>query len=194
MKNKLLLLTNHKIIKTTHKTILISLQVVLFLLLPIIIFTLLTSKTDVIRGIQSFVVLTGSMEPAFPVGSIIYVQPQIAYAAGDIIAFKNEAGQTITHRIADIQFAEGTEYITKGDANNTQDTAPVPSDKVVGKAYFHIPYVGYFINYLKTPKGFGLLVILPTALFILSEIWGIKKEIDKHIERKIAERLRQSIV
>ena len=112
----------------------------------------------------------------------------------DIIAFKNEAGQTITHRIADIQFAEGTEYITKGDANNTQDTAPVPSDKVVGKAYFHIPYVGYFINYLKTPKGFGLLVILPTALFILSEIWGIKKEIDKHIERKIAERLRQSIV
>lgn len=169
-------------------------QVVLFLLLPIIIFTLLTSKTDVIRGIQSFVVLTGSMEPAFPVGSIIYVQPQIAYAAGDIIAFKNEAGQTITHRIADIQFAEGTEYITKGDANNTQDTAPVPSDKVVGKAYFHIPYVGYFINYLKTPKGFGLLVILPTALFILSEIWGIKKEIDKHIERKIAERLRQSIV
>lgn len=176
------------------KIILVKLQIVLFLLLPIILFTLLTSKTDLIRGIQSFVVLSGSMEPQLPVGSIIYVQPQIAYAAGDIIAFKNQAGQTITHRVADIRFDEGTTYITKGDANNVKDTAPVPTDKIIGKTYFHIPYVGFFINYLKTPKGFGLFVILPTALFILSEIWSIKQEINKHIERKIMENLQQRVV
>ncbi len=189
MKNKLLLLINHKIIKTTHKTTVISLQVVLFLLLPIIIFTLITSKSSIINSIQSFVVLSGSMEPTLPVGSIIYVQPQIAYAAGDIIAFKNEADQTVTHRITDLAFNEQTVYITKGDANKNKDTDPVSADKVIGRAYFHIPYVGYFINFLKTPKGFGLFVILPTALFILFEILNIKKEVDKHIEKKIAERL-----
>lgn len=194
MKNKILLLTNHKITKITKKVVFIKLQIILFLLLPIILFTLLTSKTDLIRGIQSFVVLSGSMEPALPVGSIIFVQPQIAYAAGDIIAFKNDAGQTITHRIADIRFEGETTYITKGDANNARDTSPVPSDKVLGKTYFHIPYVGYIMNYLKTPKGFGLFVILPTILFILSEILSIKREINKHIERKIVEKLQQRVV
>ncbi len=193
MRQKIKQITNHKIIKTTHKTTVISLQVVLFLLLPIIIFTLITSKSSIINSIQSFVVQSGSMEPALPVGSIIYVQPQVAYAAGDIVAFKNEADQTITHRIADIQFSDGTAYITKGDANKKTDAGLVPIDKVVGKAYFHIPYVGYLINYLKTPKGFGLFVILPTVLFILSEIWNIKKEIDRHIAQKIEQKITEKI-
>ncbi len=194
MKNKLNKIKEHAIIQSIHQISAVSLQVILFLLLPIIIFTLITSKSSIINGIQSLVVVSGSMEPTLPVGSIIYVQPQIAYAAGDIIAFKDKTDQTVTHRVTDLAFNEQTVYITKGDANKNKDAGPVSADKVIGRAYFHIQYVGYFINYLKTPKGFGLFVILPTALFILSEIWGIKKEIDKHIERKIAERLRQSVV
>lgn len=181
---------NTKVTVVAGQLFTLSLQVGLFLILPAVLFTLITSKTEYIQGIKSFVVQTGSMTPALPVGSVIYIQKELGYKPGDMIAFKNAADQTVTHRVTGVGFRENVIYITKGDANKAIDADPVPADRVLGKVFFHIPQVGYLIEFLKMPQGFALAVILPTIAFILSELWAIKKEVDRHIERRIAEKLR----
>src|SRR3989344_848968 len=85
--------------KKTARMVKIGLTVFLFGALPLVIFTLITSKTGVIMGIRSFTVLSGSMEPTIPAGAIIFVHKAQTYGANDIIAFKNSAEQTVTHRV-----------------------------------------------------------------------------------------------
>lgn len=176
---------HHPISKMSAEITRLSLQTLLFIALPLVAFTLLTARTEIIQGLRSFVVVTGSMEPKIPVGSIIYTQNQLGYKVGDVIAFKNEKDMTVTHRIVGIDFNEGTTYQTKGDANNTVDITPVPKEKVIGKLYLLVPQVGLLMNYVKTPLGFSLLIGIPVVIFIMVELWGIKKELEKEIEKKM---------
>jgi signal peptidase len=164
------------------------LKLFLFIVLPLVVFTLITSKTDKVASIRSFVVLTGSMEPTVPVGSIVYSQKSStnAYDPGDIISFKNKNDLTVTHRIAGKKNSKsGMMYQTKGDANNVTDTDSLPEDKVIGKVIFQVPYVGRIINFVKTPMGFLVLIVFPTLLFIAGELWNIKKEIEKEVEKRV---------
>lgn len=176
---------DHKVTKITADIIKFKLQVILFLLLPLVVFTLVISKTEMIKEFNAFIVLTGSMEPTIPVGSIIYTKSQIAYDKNDVVSFKNAAEQTVTHRIADINYSVSTNYTTKGDANNTVDSTTVLPAHVIGKVYFQLPYVGYLMNFLRTTTGFLLVVILPITIFVLLEFWNIKKEMEKEIEKKM---------
>lgn len=170
------------------KSIRIILQTTLFILLPIVVFTLVTSRTDLIPNIKSFVVLSGSMEPALPVGSIVYTKSSSSYSPGDIISFSNGTGQTVTHRIVE-ETDDG--YVTKGDANDSVDNAVVAPSQVIGSSLFTIPYVGKIMNFVRTPVGFITFIILPSVLFILSELWTIKKELEKEIEKKLLRKIQQ---
>src|SRR3989344_5915715 len=169
--------------KLIKKIIHIILIIAVFLLLPTVVFTLVTSKTNIITGIQSFVVLSGSMEPNVSTGSVIYAKPVQNYSKGDIIAFK-QADKTVTHRIVDMKDAKT--FVTKGDANDTADNDPVSSDKIIGKQVFSIPYLGFFIVFLSTPQGFFPLIILPITVFMVLELWNLKKEIEEQIEKKLS--------
>jgi signal peptidase len=171
----------------------ISLQVVLFVLLLISVGTFVSARMPLFGTFRSFVVLTGSMEPALPVSSLAYVQKQEAYGKGSIITFQNMQGQDVTHRVANVQHTnKGIVYITKGDANQKVDSAGVPSDKVTGKVFFSLPYLGKVINFLNTPQGFISFVILPSAVLIIIEFMNIKKELEKQIEKRFLDRLHQS--
>jgi signal peptidase I len=175
----------HPFVSMSSEITKLSLQTLLFIALPLIVFTLLTSRTEIVQGLRSFVVVTGSMEPKIPVGSLIYTQNQLGYDVGDVIAFKNEKDMTVTHRIVGMDFAEGTIYKTKGDANNSVDVTPVPREKVIGKLVLLVPQVGLLMGFVKTPFGFGILIGIPVLLFIIAELWGIKKELEKEIEKKM---------
>ena len=88
-------------------------------------------------GLGSAIVLTGSMEPTIPVGSLIIVHAQSEYNEKDIVMFESDQfSSSVTHRIVEV-----TEngYITQGDANNTRDSE-VPKDAVIGKVIFSIPH------------------------------------------------------
>jgi len=174
-----------KVLHLGLKTTNILLTIAVLIILPVVVFTLISSKTNIIYGIQSFVVLTGSMEPNLLTGSVIYTKPVQNYSKGDVIAF-NQADRTITHRITEVKGANT--YITKGDANNTQDSDPVSSASIIGKEVFTIPYLGSFILFLSTLWGFILFIVVPIAIFIAFEIWNIKKEIDYHIAKKVLEK------
>ena len=119
-----------------------------------------------------YTIISGSMEPKYHVGSMIYVKPAAKdeIKVGDAVTFAVSDKLTVTHRIAEIQQdADGTKYITKGDANDTRDASPVIYENIIGKPVFSIPLVGYIINYIKTPQG--IIIAVAVALFLL--LWGI---------------------
>lgn len=174
------------IVKKIPLTIISTLLVIL---LPFVVLTLVTSKTAVVN-IRSFVVLSGSMQPLLQVGSVVYAQRQAAYALGDVISFTNDGNQTVTHRIVGMK---DNSYITQGDANNSMDSGFISKNKVIGKVFFYVPYLGYAITQLKSPIAFVAAVIIPTILFILFELRNIKIEIEKETEKKILKRLQQIV-
>ena len=113
-----------------------------------------------IFGYRPLVVLTGSMEPTYKVGSIIYYKQaeKSEIKTGDAITFKLNDGSYVSHRVVGIL---GDNYITKGDANNTQDANPVAYSSVVGKdAKVSIPFMGYFVKIIGDNKFFLVLIVL----------------------------------
>ena len=119
-------------------------------------------ETAGILGYNYKTVLTGSMEPAIPVGSIVITKEQSSYEIEDIISFQEE-GAIITHRIISI---DRERYITKGDANNVADTEEVQQKQILGKVILTIPLLGYLVMWLMSP--FGII-----SLFIIIGIWYI---------------------
>ena len=119
-------------------------------------------ETAGILGYNYKTVLTGSMEPAIPVGSIVITKEQSSYEMEDIISFQEE-GAIITHRIITI---DRERYITKGDANNVADTEEVQQKQILGKVILTIPLLGYLVMWLMSP--FGII-----SLFIIIGIWYI---------------------
>lgn len=174
------------------KTIKTFVKIGIFSLLLFTVFILITSRTDVL-GTRSMVVLSGSMEPSIPVGSIIFVAKDIFYQTGEVVSFKNSQGITVTHRIID-KLAENGAVVfkTKGDANNTQDNELVTSGKIIGKKVFVLPYLGRITAFLKTPVGFIALVVIPAVIFIIGELLNIKKEMEKQIQKKLLEEINTS--
>lgn len=117
-------------------------------------------------GIQTLVVLSGSMEPAYPVGSLIYVKDIDAkdIKVDDVITFKKDLGSgvsNVTHRVVRID-EENQCFYTKGDANASEDATPTMFSNIVGKPFFDIPYLGYIGTYIGSQSGkiLGFTVIL----------------------------------
>lgn len=132
-------------------------------------------------------VLSGSMEPAIHTGSVVVVAPASNYKIGDVITF-GEISKTktpTTHRVKDIKIVGGQMiYITKGDANNTEDSKEVAQSEVKGRVFFSIPYLGYILNFVRQPIGFALVIIIPAVLIIWEEARKIYGEVKKDEQYK----------
>ena|SRR3990167_2770017 len=176
-------------ISTFSQIIQIFLKAFIFGIFPFVIFMLITSRSSILGGIRSFIVLTGSMEPAVPVGSIVFTKNFPAYQPNDIIAFKS-GNVTVTHRVIDFEI-KNNEYFykTQGDANNNPDSQAVSGAQILGKAFYVVPYVGKLSIFLKTLPGFLLLIVFPALVFIIFEILNIKTEMTKEIEKKFIQKM-----
>jgi signal peptidase len=127
-------------------------------------------------------VLSGSMEPALPLGGVVFIKPVETdeIIAGDIIAYSS-GDVLITHRVIDV-IDQGGEpaFVTKGDAVENPDLNPVLASAVVGKVIFDIPYLGYLADFVKTRLGFILTIFLPGLAIIgleLRSLWqGVLKK------------------
>lgn len=124
-------------------------------------------------------VLTASMEPELPVGSLLIISPADYknIQIGDDITFVRDNNLTlVTHRV--IEKDDKTQYITtQGIANNSADK-PTSYDNVVGKVVFHIPLVGYFAIWTATLKGkiiCGIIIAALVAFSILLSVTGKEK-------------------
>ena len=123
-------------------------------------------------GLKPFVVLSGSMEPVYHVGSLIYVKPtdHTALQVGDPITYMISQDTVVTHRIIEVLVDEEdpdtVRYFTKGDANEAADGTSVHCRNIIGKPVFSIPYLGYVSSYIQNPPG-KYVAIAAGALLIL---------------------------
>lgn len=140
-----------------------------------------------VMGYQCFTVISGSMEPKYSVGDLIYVKKVDASTiqVGDDITFiLNEDLVVATHRVVRID-AENQRLYTKGLANEIEDSDPVHFNNVIGVPKFAIPKLGYVSDFVQNPPGMyitiGVGVILILAVF-LPDMIGKKKNEDEDKE------------
>lgn len=127
-------------------------------------------------GIDSYVVVSGSMEPAIPVGSMVYSRPvdPATLQPGDVIVFYNtdqKDSVPITHRVVE-NHRESSEIITKGDANENVDMYPAAYINIVGKVVAHIPKLGLPASLLATTTGKIAVAMVILAGYLLTEVGG----------------------
>ena len=124
-------------------------------------------------GLQVFTVLSGSMEPTYPVGSLIYVKKADPFAleSGDVITFMLDEDTVATHRIVEVvpdeNDASVVRFRTKGDANEAVDGALVHYKNVIGSPVFHVPLLGYAANYIQNPPGTYIAISAGAVLLLL---------------------------
>ena len=102
-----------------------------------------------LSGATPYTVLTGSMRPAFPPGTLVVVKPvdPDRIRVGDVVTYQLESGRpaVATHRVIDIthNLAGETRFTTQGDANESADAEQVRPAQVRGKLWYSVPYLGY---------------------------------------------------
>ena len=153
-----------KVLKVISKTLSTALLSVVVLLAVLLVGVRLI-------GFTPYTVLSGSMEPEYHVGSIIYVTKVDVekLKEGDPITYRIEGGTVVTHRIIEV-FNEGTpalSFQTQGDANDTPD-GEIPASAVIGKPRFTIPYLGYVSNFVQKPWGLITIVGCCAVVLIIS--------------------------
>ena len=140
-------------------------------------------------GLRPFAVLSGSMEPAYHVGALIYVKScdPSEVQVGDAITFVLDADLNVaTHRVIEID-AANQHFYTKGDANDAPDGSPVHFNNLIGRPVFTIPYLGYFSNWITTPPGMYVAIAAAGVFLILLFLPDVLKkadEADKRAEEK----------
>lgn len=124
-------------------------------------------------GLNVYTVLSGSMEPTYHTGSLIYVK-KVDYKelqAQDVITFMLDEDTVATHRIVEVvpdeNDPETIRFRTKGDANDAVDGSLVHYKNVIGSPVFSIPKLGYLANYIQQPPGMYVAISAGAILMML---------------------------
>ncbi|MBO5348062.1 MAG: signal peptidase I [Lachnospiraceae bacterium] len=160
----------------------------------IVIFTVLSVSTfdrsdREIFGYSAFIVMSDSMSRTdFDAGDVVLVKnvDPSTLKEGDIIAFtsvdRDNYGETVTHKIRHLTTdADGNPgFITYGTTTDTDDSAVVTYDYILGKYQWHIPKIGSFFHFLKTTPGYIMFILVPFALLILFQVLNCVKAIREY--------------
>ncbi|MDR1628915.1 MAG: signal peptidase I [Oscillospiraceae bacterium] len=188
--------------------------VILLFTVVVMVFTIVSVNTvgresAGILGYRPYIVLSDSMRAQFAVGDIVVsknVQNGESLQPGDIITFTSidpaNSGAVVTHKIRSVTEYKGEKaYVTYGTTTGSDDEYPVPASKVMGVYSFTLPRMGYFFEFLKTPMGYVVVILVPFLLILLMN--GIRffklvkqykrekqEELDKEKQELVAERER----
>lgn len=133
---------------------------------------------------RTFTVLSGSMEPTIPVGSMIFDREVDAgeLSRGDIVTFHppGQPDKLVSHRVVRVEETKrGSFLVTRGDANGVVDDWRIPARGNGLRYEFHVPYLGYVVGGLLTPMG-RLVALTLAALWLgglaLWTIWRPRRE------------------
>lgn len=148
---------------------------------------LLTLALPVAFGCRSLVVMSGSMEPTVPTGSVVVVKsiPGAAIAVGDVISFHppEDTARIVTHRVLAVTEQDGKVAVeTRGDANTGSEKWSIDPAGTVGRVVFHIPYLGYLLAPLRGPGPRLALVVVPAVLLaalLVYDIWHPRRRLGR---------------
>lgn len=126
-------------------------------------------------GIKPAIVLSGSMEPTIQTGDLVFIhETDAAPQVGDVICYMTSEGSAVTHRVTQITTdSDGNvQYITQGDANNTEDSVPVSLGQIEGIWQGQrFGGVGNALLFMQTPVGIIVCLVCPLIVFVLWDIW-----------------------
>ena len=161
---------------------LVALIAVLVIALP-----MLTKSTP-------YTVLTSSMTPSYPAGTLVVVKPTDVQQIriGDVVTYQITSNQpaVVTHRVIQIvepTTAAGTmSFITKGDANSLPDAAPVKPVQVRGVVWYAVPYIGWVNNVVNGDARNAIVPIVAGGLFLYAGFMGASTIVDRRRKAKAA--------
>lgn len=142
----------------------------LVLVIPLTLFFVMVWLT----GNRLQVVQTGSMEPTYPRGSLVVVEPidpsQVRVGQSLMFEAPWKDNDFVTHRVRSIDTTNGLTFVTRGDANDTDDPFPVPARNVRGVVRWNVPNLGSLLWELRFPRAPIFLVAIPAVLYLLAEV------------------------
>lgn len=150
-------------------------------------------KVPSVGGVFPMIVLTDSMSGTFESGDLIIchtAEPEDV-KVGDVICFydpMSSSDATVTHRVTAITTDEKGElaFKTKGDANNTEDTALVSGQDLVGIYQSHLSGVGSAALFMQSTPGLIVCVGVPVALLVVYDLLRRRKYEKKNQENTAA--------
>lgn len=125
-----------------------------------------------IGGGTPYTILTGSMMPSMPPGTLAVtrVVPIDEIGVGSVITYQLESGKptVVTHRVVSTGFNGKGEHIfyTQGDANNAVDKMPVLPAQIQGRLWYKVPYLGY-VNTLISGKGRDITMVAVVSFLLM---------------------------
>lgn len=142
------------------------------LLIAVSLLAIVVIVVPLVSGAKPYTVLTGSMEPLYPPGTLVVVKPAepAEINLGDVITYQLESGKpdVVTHRVVGVgAAADGTPlFTTRGDANDGDDPDPVRPVQIVGELWYSVPYIGWVNNVVTGQARAWALPIAVAGLFI----------------------------
>ncbi len=166
--------------------------IVLFLMLAVLLAVVAIPR---VTGAIPHTVLTSSMEPTYPPGSLIVVREvdPDELAVGTPITYQIASGkpEVVTHRIIAVRLNGRGErtFITQGDANTAADPNPVRPEQVRGEEWYSVPYMGYVNSWITGDQHRILLGVVVVGLFGYS-VWmfasGYRDDRRKRLEAEVS--------
>lgn len=123
-------------------------------------------------GATPYTILTGSMKPGLPPGTLVVVRPVPIedIRVGDVVTYQLESGKSpvVTHRVVEVrqQLDGDTVLITRGDANEAVDRDPILPVQVRGRLWYSVPYVGRISNVLNDAQRQAAVYVVAGGLFL----------------------------
>ncbi len=164
-----------KIVSTAFVWVMVAVAVFMM------IFTIISVNTfdrndRKIFGYRCYIVLSDSMSATdFDAGDLVLVKEvdPTTLKEGDVIAYQSQDsesyGATVTHKIrAKTTDASGNPgFITYGTTTGVDDETVVTYPFILGKYQVALPKVGIFFQFLKTPQGYIVCILIPFLFLII---------------------------
>lgn len=143
-----------------------------------------------VSGATPYTILTGSMQPTYPPGTLVVVKkvPTNELAVGTAVTYQLETGKAavVTHRIVAVNRNTRGEtlFITQGDANDAPDIKAVQPEQIRGKVWYSVPYLGRVNSMISGSQHIILLGAAVGMLLLYSIGMFYKAHRDSRRERQ----------
>ncbi len=139
-----------------------------------------------------YTILTSSMEPGLPPGTLVIVKPidPVDIKIGTVVTYQLDSGEAavVTHRVVEIQGPNlpgaDPSFITKGDANSAPDAKPVMAVQVRGAVWYSVPLIGWVNNIVNGDLRSVVIPVVAGLLFLYAGWSIVTSRIDKRRRRQ----------
>jgi signal peptidase len=147
-----------------------------------------------VTGSTPYTILTSSMEPGLPPGTLVVVKPinPDDIVIGTVVTYQLESGEptVVTHRVVAIQgetVAGGDrQFITKGDANSAADEKPVKEVQIRGAVWYSVPWIGWINNLVNGDMRAVIIPIIAVGLFVYAGWMIVSSRLEKRRKQREA--------